>query len=365
MGGRPPSRRGQAVGVGGPEPGKFKEIARVVWFEAWRYQTERAPVVALLHEMRSQLEWHLKFAARTKKVAAVAVRDALLSLEDLTKADRVPGLQDREGGRAVEREHLAARLPSHTMREQLTQAIDGLLSPGLHARREGRRVVVIIDDLDRCDPEAAYRLLEGLKIYLTLPNCVFVIGRASGGRCAELRRGRAQRPGDAETGPDPESADHDGAGVPGAGAPAARACPPLRRDHPGLPPVHRRVPEAPGCRLSAVPETPVARSRRLRDAAPPIVLGGLHGRGRGARDPGGRGRCPAVDRRGHGGVGGRAQRGGGGGLRGLHQVGHEILAEPGTRRRRDRGARGERAPPDAAAPVRRTGGPAASGSSAC
>lgn len=165
-----------AKGAGGPEPGKFKEIARVVWFEAWRYQTERAPVVALLHEMRSQLEWYLKFAAKAGKLAAVTIRGALLSLEDLTKQIGFQASKIEKAGEQWEREHLAARLPSHTMREQLTYAIEGLLQPGFRARREGRRVVVMIDDLDRCDPEAAYRLLEGLKIYLTLPNCVFVIG---------------------------------------------------------------------------------------------------------------------------------------------------------------------------------------------
>jgi protein kinase-like protein/KAP-like P-loop domain-containing protein len=40
----------------------------------------------------------------------------------------------------------------------------------------GSRVVIFVDDLDRCGPEQALALLDAIKIFLDVPNCVFVLG---------------------------------------------------------------------------------------------------------------------------------------------------------------------------------------------
>ena len=155
--------------------GKYKETIQAVWFDAWRYQNEDAPVVALLHEMRAQLSWRSRAVRRAGRTAEVAARGALLSMEELTKKIGFQYSRFRQAEREWEAENLASALPSHTLREHLQKAIGQLLP---HRRKNGvsPRLAVFIDDVDRCEPEAAYRLLEGLKIYLTLGNCVFVLG---------------------------------------------------------------------------------------------------------------------------------------------------------------------------------------------
>ena len=158
-------------GASGQRSGVHGGVIQAVWFDAWRYQNEAAPVVALLHEMRAQLAWGNRVVRSARRSAEVAVRGALLSMEDLTKKIGFQYSRFLQANREWESENLAVSLPSHTLREHLRQAVGQLLP-----KREAARLVVFIDDVDRCEPEAAYRLLEGLKIYLTLDNCVFVLG---------------------------------------------------------------------------------------------------------------------------------------------------------------------------------------------
>lgn len=148
-----------------------------IWFEAWRYQHEPSPVVALLQEIRAQLPLDAKLWTETKKLAEVSVQSALRAFESLTESVGIQATAIREEGERWERERFHVSLPSHAIRQQLEHAIATVLDGGSSGSGSGkRRLVVLIDDLDRCEPRAAYRLLEAIKIYLSLSNCVFVLG---------------------------------------------------------------------------------------------------------------------------------------------------------------------------------------------
>ena len=167
-----PMAGGEAPGLG--KGGRHRDRVTVIWFEAWRYQHEKAPIVALLQEIRAQLPWYSKALTESRKLSEVAIRGALLSLEDLTKRIGIQASKIEQAGRQWEEENLATRLPAHMIRQHLEEALRTLLRP--KGSRTARRLVVLVDDLDRCESETAYQLLEGIKIYLNLPSCVFVLG---------------------------------------------------------------------------------------------------------------------------------------------------------------------------------------------
>ena len=148
---------------------------QAVWFDAWRYHAEAVPVVALLQEMRAQLSPRALEESAAKRLGQVAVQGTLLGLDELTKKIGFQYAKFQQASRQWDAENLAATLPSDTLRRNLQETIR-LLLPETEGQGSASRLVVFVDDLDRCEPEAAYRLLEGLKVYLTLNNCVFVLG---------------------------------------------------------------------------------------------------------------------------------------------------------------------------------------------
>jgi hypothetical protein len=160
------------------EEGKYKEKVITIWFDAWRYQHEASPVIALLQEIRNQFCTWAKTTRKAKKLTEVTIKSVLNTFDDIAKLLKIETIPFnpktiQKTGEAWEKDHLEQRLKTDNVLVLLQEAIDILLKT---FGKNTKRLVIFIDDLDRCNSHAAYRLLEGIKVYLDLNNCVFVFG---------------------------------------------------------------------------------------------------------------------------------------------------------------------------------------------
>jgi len=58
--------------------------------------------------------------------------------------------------------------------DQFQEKFENLIKS--HIRSKHRRLIVFVDDLDRCLPEKAVEVLEAIKLFLDVPECVFILG---------------------------------------------------------------------------------------------------------------------------------------------------------------------------------------------
>lgn len=179
-----------------PKPGDKKPIDSIksVWFEAWQYQHEPNILAALLKEIRDQLAVRHKVWSKVKENAIPAVTSLLQSIDFTLKAFggefglKGWGNKFSENKAAYQEQHLSAPLESLTHKRLLEDAVGKLIKIHEHvkhlnkggetvnASKSDSKVIIFIDDLDRCEPETAFKILETIKVYLNLKNCVFVLG---------------------------------------------------------------------------------------------------------------------------------------------------------------------------------------------
>jgi hypothetical protein len=151
-----------------------------VWFAAWRYEREPSLILPLLDVLREALEDRAKAEGERGWAhdAAVAVSQAGLAfLAGLKLKAGLPGGVgvDLELSKTFEAIRADRKKPSplsfyHAGYRMLGEAIEKLSAGGT------RRVVIFIDDLDRCLPKNALAVLESMKLFFDVEGCVFVVG---------------------------------------------------------------------------------------------------------------------------------------------------------------------------------------------
>lgn len=180
-----------------------------VQFNAWRYEKEEHPIVPLVASIARAVKHRLEddktfeqAVGEKGKAIATTLYDGAMSLIGAVKLDAKgrlgnPAIGQVEGGIALDAgaaqknlaERRAKRKAAAEPRIQswidqclYLSAFDDLARLHAAAKASGANktgqapvIVVFIDDLDRCRPEAAVEILEGIKLVLAQPGFVFVL----------------------------------------------------------------------------------------------------------------------------------------------------------------------------------------------
>lgn len=175
FGENPPSIKGEAV----PTSNDATPHYHGVWFEAWRYQHEPQPIIALMHTMRQSFSQKRQLFDKVGKIANVSMVAGLSVFDGVIKTlsvGMVSGLDKIQSiGDKYEKDNLLSQLSTDQINNALSTAIDHLLTDKVEIGDTDRKCIIFIDDLDRCDAATAKKLLEGIKVHLNLENCIFII----------------------------------------------------------------------------------------------------------------------------------------------------------------------------------------------
>ena len=158
--------------------GVFKTEQKIlpVWFNAWQYdREENLATISLLKTVAYEMAGHEKFGAISKTI--------LKGLTILGRGITQNLIQDLVAQKGFDDEEALDEKISQ-LNELYRESIyfDGIkrIKQQMEKIRKsaGRdyRVVIFIDDLDRCSPATALEILESIKLFLGMEGFIFVVG---------------------------------------------------------------------------------------------------------------------------------------------------------------------------------------------
>lgn len=168
------------------------ESSLCVWYSPWQHQGADNPLVPLLLEVKQQyllrakntLVDNVKEKTRNGILAGFTllerVIDGALMFYDKIDQPFLTGTTEAirniwNNGDAGLSE-LSDGQRFHLQFEDAVETVLKSLNPDSEILVGNARLVVFIDDLDRCEEAAVIQLLEAIKLYLGTPRCVFVLG---------------------------------------------------------------------------------------------------------------------------------------------------------------------------------------------
>jgi len=178
---------------------KDKDYVRTVWFNPWMFQFEESPLIPLLHEIRN-LEFVTAEKVKRKGKQLIEKLIGSITFDTAIKASLTGAVltgivppflspvaklfshQKDEGKKQeplnvessmkfsskISDKYFDGKTPMQYFVKNFQDAIDAVVG-------ETGRLIVFVDDLDRCMPERVIKVLESIKLFLNAKKCVFFL----------------------------------------------------------------------------------------------------------------------------------------------------------------------------------------------
>ncbi|MBP2045193.1 KAP family P-loop NTPase fold protein [Methanobacterium aggregans] len=159
-----------------------KSVIKTVWFDAWKFEKTHdlrvALILTILREMENDNDYNSRIKKKVKKLikninwfgASMAVVNQFLprQLTFQESTNRLLKLSKEDSVKTLK------YLSEFEM--DFEEIVKDYVCGDHNASDNCGRLIVFIDDLDRCTPEKAIDILEALKLFLNVEHCVFIIG---------------------------------------------------------------------------------------------------------------------------------------------------------------------------------------------
>jgi len=152
-----------------------------VWFNAWQYDHEPYPVVPLALTIAERVDSEIPESDRHENASRwITLREIGTALRALASGLtlKTPFLDVNVKGILSELDRSEGTSEGEPLRPGLYQKAFGLLQAASATAADGTErppIVVFIDDLDRCLPQHALRLLQAIRLVFSQPGFIFVL----------------------------------------------------------------------------------------------------------------------------------------------------------------------------------------------
>ena len=151
--------------------------AKTIWFNAWKYDRVYDLRIAFIQKILIDIKNDKTMQAQAKDIAA----DLIKRVDWLALAQSAASLYVSSSTGSIVNPVLQL-IPNSIKQKKPEESIaligefDKRFQELIDVYAKDERVVVFIDDLDRCLPEKAISILESIKLFLDAEKCIFVIG---------------------------------------------------------------------------------------------------------------------------------------------------------------------------------------------